>query len=267
MHGRACTLLSSTSTLCQDSEYVVAVRNFINEDRTLLNFHKGDIIRLQHVDGLEAGENQRNSCAFCICEPYSVWLVPAALLLTWCASLWLRQTLRLHSEKESHASGGTEEGHFWVWWVWQGCSGCVCLSVLSNKLLWHIACYFHFFVLLFSDVCFCDRFSLQMLVLRWLPLVLVESRLALRGCLWQIGSLPQWVRPSGGSPGLPGSPAWPRGASGQTRASGCICGHRCGHGVLHSRPWARPFHRGDASKALFLASTWDGETINDWVKL
>lgn len=178
-------------------------------------------------------------------------LVPAALLLTWRASLWIRQTLRLHREKESDASGGTEEGHFWVWWVCQGCSVCVCLSVLSNILLWYIAPYFHFFVLLFSDVCFRKRFSLRMLVLRWLTLLLVESRLALRGCVWQIRSLPQRVRPSSGSPGLPGSPAWPRGASGQTRAGGCVCGHRCGHGVLRSRPWARPFHRGEASKALF----------------
>lgn len=47
------------SCLCQDSEYVVAVRNCITEDRTLLNFHKGDIIRLQHRDGLEAGETHR----------------------------------------------------------------------------------------------------------------------------------------------------------------------------------------------------------------
>lgn len=41
---------------------MVAVRNFINEDRALLNFHKGDIIRLQQIDGLEAGEMQRNPC-------------------------------------------------------------------------------------------------------------------------------------------------------------------------------------------------------------
>ncbi|KAM7372265.1 hypothetical protein PAMP_009445 [Pampus punctatissimus] len=41
--------------LKKDSEYVVAVRNYITEDRTLLSFHKGDIIRLQHMDGLEAG--------------------------------------------------------------------------------------------------------------------------------------------------------------------------------------------------------------------
>ncbi|XP_068193571.1 unconventional myosin-XV [Antennarius striatus] len=43
--------------LKKDSEYVVAVRNYITDDKTLLNFHKGDIIRVQHMDGLEAGKN------------------------------------------------------------------------------------------------------------------------------------------------------------------------------------------------------------------
>ncbi|XP_029363926.1 unconventional myosin-XV [Echeneis naucrates] len=43
--------------LKKDSEYVVAVRNYITEDRTLLSFHKGDIIRLQLMDGLEAGKH------------------------------------------------------------------------------------------------------------------------------------------------------------------------------------------------------------------
>lgn len=40
---------------------MVAVRNYITEDRTLLSFHKGDIIRLQHMDGLEAGETHENT--------------------------------------------------------------------------------------------------------------------------------------------------------------------------------------------------------------
>lgn len=53
--------MSHISYLCQDSEYVVAVRNYITEDRTLLNFHKGDIIRLQHMDGLEAGETHTHT--------------------------------------------------------------------------------------------------------------------------------------------------------------------------------------------------------------
>ncbi|XP_008286228.1 unconventional myosin-XV [Stegastes partitus] len=43
--------------LKKDSQYVVAVRNYITEDRNLLSFHKGDIIRVQHMDGLEAGKH------------------------------------------------------------------------------------------------------------------------------------------------------------------------------------------------------------------
>ncbi|XP_048053699.1 unconventional myosin-XV isoform X1 [Megalobrama amblycephala] len=45
------------SHLKKDSEFVVAERNFITEDRALLNFHKGDIIRLQAMDGLEEGQS------------------------------------------------------------------------------------------------------------------------------------------------------------------------------------------------------------------
>ncbi|XP_035390988.1 unconventional myosin-XV [Electrophorus electricus] len=44
------------SHLKKDSEYVVAERNYITEDRALLSFHKGNIIRLQAVDGLEEGQ-------------------------------------------------------------------------------------------------------------------------------------------------------------------------------------------------------------------
>uniref|UniRef100_UPI001EAF4BD2 unconventional myosin-XV-like n=1 Tax=Oncorhynchus gorbuscha TaxID=8017 RepID=UPI001EAF4BD2 len=47
--------------LKKDSEYVVAVRNYITEDRTLLSFHKGDIIRLHSVEGLEEGETRTHT--------------------------------------------------------------------------------------------------------------------------------------------------------------------------------------------------------------
>ncbi|TKS68505.1 Unconventional myosin-XV [Collichthys lucidus] len=39
----------------KDSDYVIAERNFVTDDRAMLNFHKGDIIRLQVMDGLEKG--------------------------------------------------------------------------------------------------------------------------------------------------------------------------------------------------------------------
>lgn len=40
----------------QDSEYVIAERNFVTDERSMLSFHKSDIIRLQVMDGLEKGE-------------------------------------------------------------------------------------------------------------------------------------------------------------------------------------------------------------------
>ncbi|KAI3353346.1 hypothetical protein L3Q82_019878 [Scortum barcoo] len=43
------------SEIKKDSDYVIAERNFVTDDRSMLNFHKGDIIRLQVMDGLEKG--------------------------------------------------------------------------------------------------------------------------------------------------------------------------------------------------------------------
>lgn len=40
----------------QDSQYVVAVRNYSPEDRGQLSFHKGDIIHLQSLEHPERGE-------------------------------------------------------------------------------------------------------------------------------------------------------------------------------------------------------------------
>ncbi|MED6237927.1 hypothetical protein ATANTOWER_032437 [Ataeniobius toweri] len=39
----------------KDSDYVIAERNFVTDDRSMLSFHKGDIVRLQVMDGLERG--------------------------------------------------------------------------------------------------------------------------------------------------------------------------------------------------------------------
>lgn len=35
---------------------MIAERNFVTDDRSMLSFHKSDIIRLQVMDGLEKGE-------------------------------------------------------------------------------------------------------------------------------------------------------------------------------------------------------------------
>ncbi|KAM4749909.1 unconventional myosin-XV [Anableps anableps] len=43
------------SEIKKDSDYVIAERNFVTDDRSMLSFHKGDIIRLQVMDGLERG--------------------------------------------------------------------------------------------------------------------------------------------------------------------------------------------------------------------
>ncbi|KAJ8001329.1 hypothetical protein DPEC_G00168410 [Dallia pectoralis] len=39
----------------KDSDYVIAERHFVTEERSQLSFHKGDIIRLQIMDGLKKG--------------------------------------------------------------------------------------------------------------------------------------------------------------------------------------------------------------------
>ena len=55
MRVPACTGCASPPC-AQDSQYVVAVRNYSPEDGGQLSFHKGDIIHLQPLEHPERGE-------------------------------------------------------------------------------------------------------------------------------------------------------------------------------------------------------------------
>lgn len=91
---------------------MIAERNFVTEDHSMLRFHKGDIIRLQVMDGLEKGEK------LYYLWPESCYLVNTSLIkgrARLCLSHSFRFQLRLRGEEDGGVFGGNEKRYFGLW--------------------------------------------------------------------------------------------------------------------------------------------------------
>lgn len=91
---------------------MIAERNFVTEDHSMLQFHKGDVIRLQVMDGLEKGK-----------KLYYLWPEPCDPVIS---SMFKGQAclrvahsfrfqLRLRGEEDGGVFGGNEKRHFGLW--------------------------------------------------------------------------------------------------------------------------------------------------------
>lgn len=139
----------------QDSQYVVAVRNYSPEDGAQLGFHKGDIIHLQPLERPEPGERPPNPrthspvpCCGGPSESHPLLMSPRSppvpprcsarcqkrpRLGTGgcqvpkrpcpCPCPPPRPLLRLRGPQEGDVPGGAEDGHPGFWWVALGCRG------------------------------------------------------------------------------------------------------------------------------------------------
>lgn len=94
----------------QDSDYVIAECNFVTDDRSTLRFHKGDIIRLQVMDGLEKGETLSY-----MQQESSYLMSDSVIRVHVCLRVSSRLQLRLCGQEEGGVFGGAEKRHSRLW--------------------------------------------------------------------------------------------------------------------------------------------------------
>ncbi len=87
---------------------MIAERNFVTDDHSMLSFHKGDIIRLQVMDGLEKGNTAwymwQKSCSL-----MSLSLIQACVCSFLCVCVSSRLQLWLCGEEEGGVFRGAEK--------------------------------------------------------------------------------------------------------------------------------------------------------------
>uniref|UniRef100_A0A8U8CAV4 Uncharacterized protein n=1 Tax=Geospiza parvula TaxID=87175 RepID=A0A8U8CAV4_GEOPR len=115
--------------LRQDTNYVVALRSYIVDDKSLLSFNKGDLIELLPMQGVEPGWQFGSMGGRCGLFPTS--LVQLAPAIDYLSSSMDRQgeqrkstrappESRNTSREVSSPWGGTPRGHGWVQWELPG---------------------------------------------------------------------------------------------------------------------------------------------------
>ena len=90
---------------------MIAERNFVTDDHSMLSFNKGDIIRLQVMDGLQKGDTLYLKWKSCYHINESMTQARVCVCVCFSLSVSSRSQLWLRGEEEGGVFGGAEERH------------------------------------------------------------------------------------------------------------------------------------------------------------